>query len=99
MNRTEDGQKYVVLMRHSRSGRNNRKTLIGKQSCRPVLFIPKQNIFLLTQFHVLLRGFAVGDKGGQILQVAEGNDGFLTDFGGIHHAVNTVRTLHNSTHP
>lgn len=54
------------------------------------LFVAELDVFLMAQVDVFLRRFAVGDERGEVLEVAEGDDGFAADLGRVRHAVDTV---------
>ena len=60
-----------------------------------MLLISQLYVFCIAQINVLLRRFAVGDEGGQVLEVAERDDRFLADLGRIDHAVDVIRAVDN----
>lgn len=62
-----------------------------------MLLISQLYVFCIAQINVLLRRFAVGDEGGQVLEVAERDDRFLADLGRIDHAVDVIRAVDNGT--
>ena len=62
-----------------------------------MLLISQLYVFCIAQINVLLRRFAVGDEGGQVLEVAERDNCFLADLGRIDHAVDVIRAVNNGT--
>ncbi len=62
-----------------------------------MLLISQLYVFCIAQINVLLRRFAVGDEGGQVLRWQNVTIASLADLGRIDHAVDVIRAVDNGT--